>query len=99
MTGMNRSTLNGPKFETVTRGLTDGVKLTGLWIYGSRLWAYDAANVRLMTYTDSLTLPIVQDTSADIQAMGTKNVILKWKGLEGATSYKWQMDFDTDFFI
>jgi len=68
----------GPKFETVIKGLADGVKLTRLWIRGSRLWAYDVANIRLMTYTDSLSQPVIPDSFADdMQAMGTKNVILK----------------------
>ncbi len=31
----------GPTFETVTRGLDDGVTLSGLWLRGDRLWSID----------------------------------------------------------
>ncbi|MFC1932912.1 hypothetical protein ACFLXU_04710 [Chloroflexota bacterium] len=100
--GMERS-LNptyslGPTFETVTRGLDDGATLTGLWLRGSQLWSIDSQNTRLMTYTDSLTLPVIL-TSPPNQApgTGTGNVHLDWETLKGATKYKWQLDYDTDF--
>ncbi len=100
--GMERS-LNptyplGPTFETVTRGLDDGVKLSGLWLQGSQLWSIDTQNTRLMTYTDSLALPVTL-TSPPNKATGidTRNVSLDWETLKGATEYKWQLDYETDF--
>jgi len=94
----------GPTFETVTRGLDDSATLTKLWQYGNQLWSIDTTNNRLMTLTDSLTQPptltsplnkasgvgvITSDTIRDIR--------LDWKALSGATSYEWQLDYDTDF--
>jgi len=88
----------GPTFETVTRGLDDGVKLTGLWLYDNQLWSIDTANTRLMTYTDSLTLPVTLTSPPDkVPGIDTGNVNLDWEALTGATSYKWQLDYDTDF--
>jgi hypothetical protein len=57
-----------------------------------------------MTYTDSLTLPINLTSPAEgASGIGTiinytiSNVSLDWEALEGTTSYKWQLDHDTDF--
>ena len=51
-----------------------------------------------MTYTDSLALPITLTSPPDkAPGIGTGNVILEWETLQGATSYKWQLDYDTDF--
>ena len=71
--GMERS-LNptysmGPKFETVTRGLDDGATLTGLWLGGEKLWSIDSHNTRLMTFSDTLTVPVTL-TSPSSQAPG-----------------------------
>ena len=100
--GMERS-LNptyslGPTFETVTRGLEDGATLTGLWLHDNTLWSVDSHNVRLMTFIDTLTLPVTL-TSPLNQAPGTGigNVNLDWETLKGATTYEWQLDYDTDF--
>ncbi|MFC1939431.1 fibronectin type III domain-containing protein [Chloroflexota bacterium] len=88
----------GPTFETVTRGLDDGATLTGLWLEGSRLWSVDTQNTRLMTYIDSLTLPVVPVSPPDeAQGIGPENINLDWEVLKGATKYKWQLDYDTDF--
>ena len=94
----------GPKFETTTSGLDDGATLSGLWLYESRLWSTDTTNTRLMTFTDSLTLPVTL-TSPPKQAPGIgtiinytiSNVSLDWEALTGATSYQWQLDPDPDF--
>ncbi|MFC1942782.1 hypothetical protein ACFLWU_06170 [Chloroflexota bacterium] len=48
--GMERS-LNpayslGPTFESVTRGLSDGATLSGLWRSDHRLWSVDTANIK-----------------------------------------------------
>jgi photosystem II stability/assembly factor-like uncharacterized protein len=94
----------GPTFETVTCGLSDGATLSGLRQIDHRLWSIDTTNTRLMTFTDTLTVPVTQ-TSPDNTASGTgnlidhnvRNVSLDWETLEGATSYQWQLDYDTDF--
>jgi hypothetical protein len=94
----------GPTFETVTRGLDDGATLTKLWLYDNRLWSIDTANTRLMTFTDSLTLPVTL-TSPPNQAPGigtiinytVSNVSLDWEVLRGATDYEWQLSDDTNF--
>jgi len=100
--GMERS-LNpayplNPTFETVTRGLDDGATLNGLWLRGNQLWSIDTKNTRLMTYTDSLALPVTLISPPDNSpGIGTKNVVLEWEILSGATEYHWQLDYDTDF--
>ncbi|MFC1929278.1 hypothetical protein ACFLW6_00175 [Chloroflexota bacterium] len=59
---------------------------------------------RLLTFYDSLTSPCVQSTPADaVQGIGAlinhtiSNISLDWETLPGATSYQWQLDYDTDF--
>jgi len=93
----------GPTFETVTRGLEDGATLANLWLYDNRLWANDTSNTRLMTFTDSLSVPITLTSPSDeAPGIGTiidynvGNVGLDWETLSGATSYEWQLDDDTD---
>jgi len=105
--GMERS-LNpafslGPTFETVTRGLSDGATLWGTWQYGHTLWSVDTTNTRLMTFTDSLTSPLILTSPANTASgAGTlinhaiSNISLDWATLRGATSYQWQFDYDTD---
>ncbi|MFH1003096.1 MAG: hypothetical protein V1780_03015, partial [Chloroflexota bacterium] len=95
---------SGPTFESVTRGLDDGVTLSGLWQHGPRLWAIDTTNTRLMTFTDSLSQPVAATSPANQAAsLGTivnytvRNARLDWEALEGATQYQWQLDYDTDF--
>jgi photosystem II stability/assembly factor-like uncharacterized protein len=94
----------GPTFETVTKGLDEGAKLTGLWLHDQRLWSIDTANTKLMTYADSLTQPVTLTSPPDeAPGVGTitndsiKNVSIDWETLDGATKYKWQLDYDTDF--
>ncbi|MFC1931755.1 hypothetical protein ACFLXJ_06115 [Chloroflexota bacterium] len=94
----------GPTFETVTRGLSDNATLSGLWQYDHRLWSVDTTNIKLLTLTDTLTSPITLTSPLD-NAAGTgtlinytiSNISLDWEAMEGATSYQWQLDYDTDF--
>jgi len=94
----------GPNFETVTKGLDDGATLIGLWLCGNQLWSIDSTNTRLITYIDSLVQPITLTSPAD-EAIGmgmiindmVKNISLDWETLPGATEYKWQLNYDTDF--
>ncbi|TET25863.1 MAG: hypothetical protein E3J67_02970, partial [Dehalococcoidia bacterium] len=94
----------GPTFETVTKGLDDGVTLIGLWLDDNRLWSIDTTNVKLMTYTDSLTQPVALTAPlSEAPGVGTiidstvRKISLDWKTSKGATEYKWQLDYDTDF--
>ncbi len=94
----------GPTFETVTRGLDDGAALSGLWLRNNRLWSIDTKNTRLMTYTDSLAQPItLTSPSNEAPGIGTiinytiNNVTLDWEALSGATSYKWQLNYEANF--
>ena len=94
----------GPTFETVASGLDDGATLSGLWLRDNRLWSIDTTKTRLMTYTASLTVPVTLTSPPNkAPSIGTiinyeiTNVTLDWEVLSGATSYKWQLDYDTDF--
>ena len=93
-----------PTFETVTRGLDDGAKLTGLWLHGNQLWSIDTTNTELMTYTDRLAVPVtLASPSNKAPGIGTfinyeiTNITLDWEVLTGATQYHWQLDYDRDF--
>lgn len=94
----------GPTFETVTYGLDDDATLTGLWLYDHRLWSIDTTNTSLMTYSDSLALPVSLTSPPDgASGVGTivnhtvSNVSLDWEASKGATRYQWQLDYDTSF--
>jgi hypothetical protein len=57
-----------------------------------------------MTYSDSLTQPVSLTSPPEgASGVGTiinytiSNVSLDWEALKGATSYQWQLDYDTDF--
>jgi hypothetical protein len=57
-----------------------------------------------MTYTDSLNQPVTLTSPPDeAPGVGTiindavKNISLDWETLNGASEYKWQLDYDTDF--
>ena len=93
----------GPTFETITRGLSDGVQLSNLWFHGYHLWAIDTNQARLLTYYDSLTSPVTLLSPANNgDGIGTlinhtiSNIHLDWDAEGGATTYEWQLDFDTD---
>ncbi len=94
----------GPTFETVTRGLSDNVTLWRLWQCDNRLWSVDTFNTWLMTYNDSLAQPVTLASPPEkASGVGTiinyniSNASLDWEALSGTTSYKWQLDHDTDF--
>ena len=89
---------SSPDFETVIRGLSDGVVLSGLWMADYQLWSIDTVNTRLITFIDSLSNP-VDLTSPENEASGleTSGIRLDWKAMSGATKYQWQVDYDGDF--
>jgi photosystem II stability/assembly factor-like uncharacterized protein len=94
----------GPVFETVTRGLSDSVTLTGLWQGNRQLWSVDFNSVNLITYYDPLTLPTTQVLPENkVSGIGSlvnhtvRNITLDWETLGGATSYEWQCNYNTDF--
>jgi photosystem II stability/assembly factor-like uncharacterized protein len=100
---LSPSSLTSPAFETVTRGLTDSATLYGLWQSGHRLWSIDTTNVKLMTFNDTLTIPVVPvSPENNISGIGNlvdntvKNISLDWETLTGATVYEWRCDRDTD---
>ncbi len=106
--GMERS-LNptyspGPTFETVTFGLDSSATLNGLWLSGNQLWSIDTYNTRLMTFADSLAVPVTLTSPPDqAPGIGTmigstiRDVSLNWKSSSDATSYQWQLDYNADF--
>jgi len=95
---LNPSYSPGPTFETVTRRLDDGVSLAGLWLSGNKLWSIDTANTRLITFTDSLAVPVTLTSPPDrASGIDTRNVNLDWRSASGATKYEWQLDYNTDF--
>jgi photosystem II stability/assembly factor-like uncharacterized protein len=92
-----------PQFETVTGGLADSATLNGLWQSGHRLWSVDTTNIKVVTFNDTLTVPVVPVSPDDDDAgIGNlvenmiENVSLDWETLAGATGYEWQCDSDTD---
>jgi len=94
----------GPVFETVTRGLSNGATLAGLWQRNRQLWSTDLNSVNLITYYDPLTLPPTQvSPENEVSGIGSlvnhtvRNITIDWKTLEGATSYEWQCNYNTDF--
>ncbi len=95
----------GPTFESLARGLDDGVTLVKLHADGDRLWAIDTSNNRLMTLADTLAAPVVLTLPSD-EAPGigviidndVSSVTLDWETLGGATSYEWQLDDDANFY-
>ncbi len=96
----------GPTFETVTRGLSSGATLVGLWQNGHILWSIDTSNVKLMTFIDTLTLPATLTSPANaasgigsLNNLTFKNVSLDWGALREATSYQWQLNYNTDFSV
>jgi hypothetical protein len=85
-------------FEAVIHGLDNGVTLKGLWICKNQLWSIDAASTSLMTYTDTLGTGVMLASPEDkARGIETSNVHLEWAGLAGATEYRWQLDYETDF--
>ena len=85
-------------FETVTVGFDDGANLSGLWLSGDQLFSIDTQNTRVMTFIDSLARPVTLISPADKSAnIGTSGVPIKWEALAGATLYKWQLSYDSDF--
>ncbi len=91
-------------FETITQGLDNGVTLFDLWLCGHQLWSIDTTDNHLMTYIDSLAVPINLTWPPD-QASGIGTVTngtvsglsLDWEIASGATGYQWQLDDDDDF--
>ena len=101
---LNPTFASGSTFETVTSGLSEGATLSGLWQCDNRFWSIDTANFKLMTFLDTLTSPAIQ-VSPDNGASGIGSLIdhtirdihIDWETMDGATSYKWQCDYDNDF--
>ncbi len=97
----------GPVFETVTRGLSDGATLMGLWQRNHQLWSldnHDFNDVKLLTYNDTMSLSPTQiSPENEVSGIGSlvdhsiRNITIDWETLEGTTSYEWQCNYITDF--
>ncbi|MBA7666915.1 hypothetical protein ES703_74998 [subsurface metagenome] len=101
----------GPSFESVSRGLEEGATLTGLWLCDNRLWTIETITVpgaspivKVMSYSDSLTAPVTLSSPLDgapgvgmLTESTVMNISLDWETLPGATAYKWQLNYETDF--
>jgi photosystem II stability/assembly factor-like uncharacterized protein len=99
-----KPTFASPAFETVTRGLSSGATLYGLWQAGHQIWSVDTTSNRLMTYNDTLTvppLPVAPDDGASAAGNlidhSVRNITLDWETLEGATGYEWECSYNDTF--
>ncbi len=98
--GIERSLNPGEaaNFETVILGLNNGNTLMGLCLSGNRLWAMDMANTRLVTYEDTIAVPVAPlspvNLSPGVTPEGTR---LDWKAVSGANTYQWQVSFNDRF--
>jgi hypothetical protein len=94
----------GPSFESVGRGLEAGAELVGLWLQRQQLWSVDSAHTSLVSYIDSLNTPVSLTSPLDgapgvgmLIGDAAMNISLDWETLPGATSYHWQLNYETDF--
>jgi photosystem II stability/assembly factor-like uncharacterized protein len=97
-------TASGTSFETITSGLEENSSLGGLWQCGNRLWSIDTVNNLLLTFDDTLTVPVILVKPENMgPGVGNvvdnkiRNVTIEWEKVEGATRYKWRCDDDSDF--
>jgi photosystem II stability/assembly factor-like uncharacterized protein len=101
---LNPSYPLGPNFESVTRGLDEGTTLEGLWLQGQQLWSVDSTHTEVVSYIDGLNTPVFLLSPLDgAPGVGMLvedkviNVSLDWETLPGATAYRWQLNYETDF--
>jgi len=86
----------GQTCEIVTGGLVDGTVLRGLKVSQNQLWSIDSQNIRLMSYIDTLSLPVTLESPAnDEPGVDIADASLTWVPISGATEYLWQIDDDT----
>ena len=91
-------TYSSPTFEAVLSGFEDAVALNEMSFCGNQLWVIDTKNMRLMTFVDSLILPmalIAPDNKAP--GLDTINLNLKWEAMDGAGGYEWQVSDNPSF--
>ena len=95
---VNPDYASGAAFQTVTKGLADGAILKKLWLSGQTLWSIDSVNSRLMTYTDLLPSSIKLVSPLDkANGLAINHLKLNWQSLGEGSTYRWQIDLDTDF--
>jgi len=94
----------GSPLERVMQGLDAGATLWGLERAGNRLWSIDTTHNRLLSFVDSLSLPVnLRVPSNGASGIGTASgnavagIALFWDSLPGATSYQWQLSTRSDF--
>ena len=92
-----------PEFDTMTRGLDDGVTLYGLWTSGNHIWTTNGS-ASLLRCDDALTAPVTTvsppDTSGGCGSLidhAVRNITLDWETLPGATGYQWQCSDNNNF--
>jgi photosystem II stability/assembly factor-like uncharacterized protein len=101
---LNPTSSTGTTFETITRGLSSGATLCGLWQADHRIWSVDASSTRVMVFYDTLTAPVaLVSPEPGISAVGNlidhtvRNITLDWETIDGATSYQWECGYSDDF--
>ena len=91
-------TSSSPAFETILRGLDDTDTIFIISINEHQLWAVDTTNTRLMTFADSLSVPVVPISPEDnASGLSISNLNLKWQALGGSNEYEWQVSDNADF--
>jgi photosystem II stability/assembly factor-like uncharacterized protein len=91
-------TSSSPTFETILRGLDDTDTMFEVSINEHQLWSVDTKNTRLMTFTDSLSVPAIPISPEDnASGLSISNLNLTWQGIGGATEYEWQVNDKTGF--
>ncbi len=103
---LNPAYSSGATFETVIKGLDASATLSGLWGYQDQVWSVDSTNIHLITFVDSISRPVVPVSPPDkaggvgrINSDLVKDVILDWEARAGATSYQWQLSYESNFSI
>jgi hypothetical protein len=87
-----------PVFETITKGVADGISLRKLWMQNTTLWTIDATNGKLLTYIDNVISPVVLISPEDkASELNIRNVMIVWESQAGVGSYQWQIDTDDGF--
>jgi photosystem II stability/assembly factor-like uncharacterized protein len=91
-------TFSSPTFETLLSGLDDTITLNKLSFFDNQLWVVDTLNIRLMTFVDSLALPMtLVSPEKRVSGLDTISLNLKWQVMAGATKYEWQVSDNASF--
>jgi len=95
---LNPATSQSSVFETITSGLSEGTVLKNLWIQDNNMWTVDTTSTKLLTYTDTLSSPVILTSPASsTPGLNPKNVVISWESLDWADSYCWQVSINDTF--